>query len=211
MRRIVKGVGPASLTAYRRTEDATYGNYADRQTLREHLHSEQRGLCCYCMGHIHAEPTKMKIEHWQCQSRYPGEQLRYRNNLLGACLGGERLPAEKQHCDTKKGDKDLKFNPAEWDHNIEQRIRFEMDGTIASNDLEFNAQLTEVLGLNLQVLKERRKAVLDGLLGWFKRYKTANHRKPDRAALNRQRERWIPVAGNLSAYSQVAIWWLDER
>ena len=79
----------------------------------------------------------MKIEHWQCQARYPAEQLNYRN-LLGACLGGDGQPPHLQHCDTRKGDRDLQWNPADPAHHIETRVRYELDGTIRSDDAVFD-------------------------------------------------------------------------
>src|SRR5947208_3458156 len=99
MKAITKGAEPPSLTAHRLTPHCDYDNYAGKDDLRLTLVIEQRGLCCYCMGRIHNGPTTMKIEHWQCQSRYPNGQLNYRN-LLGACPGGEGKPWHLQHCDT---------------------------------------------------------------------------------------------------------------
>ena len=87
MKAITKGPEPASLTAHRQTPHCDYDNYAPKNELRNALATEQRGLCCYCMGRIRPEPASMKIEHWRCQTHYSNEQLDYRN-LLGACLGG---------------------------------------------------------------------------------------------------------------------------
>jgi len=109
MRAITKSAEPPSLTAHRLAPYCNYDNYADRDALRNALATEQRGLCCYCMDRIRSEQGTMKIEHWRCQARYPGEQLNYRN-LLGACPGGQGLPAHLQHCDTRKGDRDLQWN-----------------------------------------------------------------------------------------------------
>ena len=126
MRAITKGPEPASLTAHRQTPHGDYSNYEAKDDLRYALVTEQRGLCCYCMGRIHPERASMKIEHWRCQSRYRGEQLNFRN-LLGACPGGlgggDKQPAHLRHCDTRKGDRDLKWNPVDPAHHIETRIR----------------------------------------------------------------------------------------
>jgi len=51
----------------------------------------------------------MKIEHWHSQDRYEAEQLDY-GNLLGACMGNEGKAHWDQHCDTRKGDRDLSRN-----------------------------------------------------------------------------------------------------
>ena len=84
MRAITKGREPVSLTAHRQTPHSDYDNYPEKDDLRHALVTEQRGLCCYCMGRIRPERARMKIEHWRCQKDHDGEQLNYRN-LLGAC------------------------------------------------------------------------------------------------------------------------------
>ena len=131
MRAITKGREPVSLTAHRKTPPCDYANYAAKDDLRRALITEQRGLCCYCMGRIRHEPSSVKVEHWRCQARHPGEQLNYRN-LLGACLGGQGQSARLQQCDTRKADKDLQWNPAETAHRIETRVQYNLDGSIRS-------------------------------------------------------------------------------
>jgi uncharacterized protein (TIGR02646 family) len=131
VREIVKSPPPASLVAHRLTPHSDYDNYTAKDELRAALVAEQRRLCCYCMGRVHPGAALMKVEHWQPQSRFPNEQLSYQN-LLGACLGGPRQPIHKQHCDTRKGDRDLKWNPANPAHHVETRVMYEPDGTIIS-------------------------------------------------------------------------------
>lgn len=212
MRAISKGAEPATLITHRSTQHGSYGNYssADKQELREALVKEQRGLCCYCMDALVASASSMKIEHWQCQETYPDRQLDY-SNLLGACLGGEGLPGHKQHCDARKGMKDVKFNPSDPNHKIEQRIYYQLDGTIASTDVDFNTQLNDVLGLNLPALKERRKAVIDGLAGWFREYRKKHHRRPDASTFARLRSKRVLSTGNLLPFVGVAIFWIDSK
>jgi hypothetical protein len=64
---------------------------ADKDGLRAALVRDQRGLCCYCMTRVEATGTRMKIEHWRCQSRNADLELAY-SNLLAACLGGMVSP-----------------------------------------------------------------------------------------------------------------------
>lgn len=212
MRAITKRKEPPSLTTHRKTAHASYENYpADaKQELRAALVTEQRGLCCYCMARIGALSTTMKVEHWQSQEAHEARQLDY-SNLLGACLGGQGQPGEDQHCDTRKGKKALKFNPADPSDNIERRVSYMTDGTIASTDEAFSAQLRDVLGLNLPVIRNRRKAMIDGLVDWLRDYRSRHHRGPDSATLLRERARWSPVDGPLRPFAPVAIWWLNQR
>ncbi|GAB3350620.1 retron system putative HNH endonuclease [Lysobacter tyrosinilyticus] len=210
MREITKGPEPRSLSQHRATAHSNYANYNEKDSLRAALIREQRGLCCYCMTRIEPTGTAMKIEHWRSQSRNADLELVY-SNLLAACLGGQGQPATRQHCDTRKGEQELKFNPANVAHRIEQRIRFEMDGTIASSDADFDAQLNDVLNLNLKVLQNRRKGIVDGLVGWLRDYRARHYRGPDNTTLQRKRSQLMPANGHLEPYVRVAVWWLDQR
>ena len=211
MRAITKGQEPRSLVEHRANTHSDYGNYADKDGLRTALVRDQRGLCCYCMTRIEATGTAMKIEHWRCQSRHANLELSY-SNLLAACLGGHGQPEDKQHCDTRKGEQDLKFSPADSAHRIEQRIRFELDGTIASSDVDFDKQLNDVLNLNLPLLKNRRKGVLDAILTWWKCEKARLKGPVPNDQLARERSRRVgDGSGVLSPFDPVAVWWLDQR
>lgn len=206
MRAIAKGREPQSLAAHRRKPHSDYDNYEGKDALRESLAAEQQGLCCYCMGRIRPVANGMKIEHWRSRACYPGEQLNYRN-LLGACLGGERQPRCRQHCDTRKGDDDLLWNPAEPAHAIEARVRYDPDGAIRSGDDEFDAQLNDILNLNLAFLRNNRKAVLDSLLQWWR----AQPKPAPKGRIERQRHKFAVGNGDLAPYCQVAVWWLDRK
>lgn len=210
MRAITKGAEPPSLTAHRLTPNCDYENYPDKPTLRHALVTEQRGICCYCMGRIRNEPMSMKVEHWRCQANHTGEQLNYQN-LLGACLGGHGMPLHLQHCDTRKGDSDLQWNPADAAHHIETRVRYEVDGSIHADGAEFNVQLDQVLNLNLPLLKNNRKGILDAVIDWWKREKARIGGPVPRARFVRERDRHIAGNGEIAPYCQVAAWWIGQR
>jgi hypothetical protein len=162
------------------------------------------------MNRIHPSPESMKIEHWRCQADHPREQLNYRN-LLGACLGGEGQPGKMQHCDTRKGDKALMWNPAEPSHYIESRVQYESDGTIRGNAPEFDVQLNDVLNLNLPWLMHRRKSLLDTILEWWRLEKDRLRGPVPRDRLIRMRDKCVAGDGQLKPFSQVTVWWLDQR
>lgn len=203
MRTITKGAEPNSLTQHRAQAHSDYDNYAQKDHLRVALVGEQKGLCCYCTGRIRAGSTAMKIEHWQCQATYPQQQLDY-GNLLGACLGGEGKSPDKQHCDTKKAKHDLKWNPANAAHAVENRLRYLSDGTVESTDEEFNAQINNVLGLNLDYLKNNRKAVLDEVLKWW--HSTPNAREKVQQQIDHRIN-----ASVMKPFSPVAVWFLRKK
>ena len=209
MRAISKGSEPESLRKHRNARHSDYGNYAAKDELREALVAEQRGLCCYCMGRIRPQIGSMKIEHWQSQASRK-RQLDY-GNLLGACLGGEGQPGYLQHCDTRKGDRNLRWNPADPLHYIEERIRYESDGLISADDVDFNQQLNEVLNLNLRLLRNNRKGVLLAVLDWWKNEKHRIRGPVPRKRFLGERDKHVSGTGELRPYSQVAVWWLDQR
>lgn len=206
MRQINKLPEPNSLTQYRATPGSSYEDFRDKQTLREYLVREQRGLCCYCLGRIRAGglngTPRMKIAHWHSQHLHPNEDLDY-PNLLGACMGNQGNPPTLQHCDTRQGDRDIKWNPANPDHRVEDRIRFLTDGTIVSNDAEFDQEINNVLNLNAAFLVKNRIAVLDS-------FKRALERSPSWEKLLRE---WNGEShdGELIEYCEIVVWWLRKR
>ncbi len=210
MRAITKGAEPDSLVQHRCSPHANYDNYPDKNTLRTHLVSEQNGLCCYCMSRIAADEALMKIEHWHSQTTYENEQLDYQN-LLGACLGGKGKPPGQQTCDTRKGNDDIKWNPANPTHQVDRRIKYSTDGTIGSNDLEFDRQMNDILNLNIKFLKDNRRSVLDGVAEWWKREKNRIQGPISRDRLEGKKAKYIVGAGALEPYCHVAVWWLDRK
>jgi hypothetical protein len=148
----------------------------------------------------------MKIEHWRCQERHRELQLDY-GNLLGACLGGEGRAPTEQHCDTKKGSRDLKWNPANTAHVIETRLRYLADGTVDSTDDEFKAQLNDVLGLNIGYLKNSRKAILDSFSEWWRSVRSLpNSRQKAQQQLDR-----LENAAQHQPFSPVIVWFLRQK
>ena len=210
MRQIVKQQEPASLTAHRQTPHSNYDNYPAKEELRAALAGEQGALCCYCMGRIRPDLASMKIEHWQSQTNHPDDQLTYQN-LLGGCKGGEGQPVKQQHCDTRKGNADLRWSPADPTHHVETRIDYGVDGTIRANDAEFDAQLNDVLNLNLPQIKNNRKSVLSALLDWWKAEKARLKASVPKEGIEREIKRWTHPEHELIPYCQVAVWWLNQK
>ena len=147
----------------------------------------------------------MKIEHWQSQDIYPQRQLEYKN-LLGACRGGEGQKKDKQHCDTKKGNLDLTFNAADPSHNVESKIHFLGDGTVKSNDDQFDKEIHEVLNLNEGGLVRNRKGVLDALRQGF------IQKQPSDADIRKALRKWNgDNGGELEPFCQVVVYYLRKK
>ena len=210
MRAIIKQAEPPSLAAHRSVPGSTYESYSHRQELRRALVDEQGGLCCYCMGRISSGHNRMKVEHWRSQTNYRQLQLSFQN-LIGACLGGTGKRRAFQHCDTRKGDDDIKWNPANPNHHIEDRIRFEEDGSIRSNDPQFDGEIDRVLNLNLVWLKNNRKEVVDGIIEWWTEERNRVHGKELRRAVEKQYQKRTARTGTLDPYCGIELWWLRQR
>lgn len=206
MRAIAKGNEPAGLTEYRATPNSNYGDFRDNQLLRVALVAEQRGLCCYCMCRIVADGQKMKIEHWQSQNNEATRhlQLTY-SNLLGACCGNERGKANLRHCDTRKGDHALLFNPANPAHAIESRIKYRNNGEVRSDDQPFDGELDTVLNLNIAFLKNNRKGVLEAVQKWWQ------IKKPNRNQVQARINKYDNGVGALEPFTPVAVWFLKRK
>lgn len=207
MRTIRKGPEPVGLTQYRLSENPSYEGYPDKDTLRNALVSEQRGLCCYCLSRIRADRESMKIEHWLPQKGKKGnetKQLSYKN-LLGACKGNEGGPA--LHCDSSKGMRELSRNPANPEHRVEDLVHFNGDGKIQSPDPNFNTELNEVLNLNFKFLQSNRRDTLNAFTTAIVK------RDADRSTLEKWLRTWNgeSEAGDLRPYCQVVVYWLRKR
>lgn len=210
MRDIHKGAEPPSLTQYRKEpRNTSYASYRSRQELREYLVKEQRGLCCYCQSRIYDDWGAMKIEHWQSISKHRGRQLDY-SNMLGACLGGQGKPPAYQHCDTHKGNQELRrLHPADPNRPVEPHIWFSADGRISSDDPEVRRELCDILNLNTPQLVANRRGVLEGLSTGVSMRSRKGKRKLNPGRALRKWDGSQP--GPLQPYSQVAVHWLQRK
>jgi uncharacterized protein (TIGR02646 family) len=206
MKHINKGLEPTSLRNYRKQPLATYADYRDKDELRESLLTEQGYICCYCMERITKD--NMKIEHWRPQTPYPHLQLDYQN-LLAACMGNEGKSPDLQHCDTKKGDKELSFSPT--DNNCEQYLKYSSNGRIYSEDLDIDKDLNETLNLNLQTLMNNRHQVFKAVI-----QQLTNVRGKKAAWSVQDVKRKLQIYKNRSngkyePYCQVVVYFLKKR
>ncbi|MFH0821867.1 MAG: retron system putative HNH endonuclease [Pseudomonadota bacterium] len=209
MRSITKGREPGELTQYRRQKDACYDGplFTEvKDAVRRQLLREQGHLCAYCMQRISA--VTMKVEHWHCRSKYPCEGLDY-GNMLAVCHGNEGSPSTQQNCDTAKGDKELKYNPADSTHDVERLVNYYGDGRIGSNDPVLREQLDDVLNLNQSRLRRDREQVVDAvrlMLGRDRGSRSA-------AEIRRLRDGWSAPdkEGKLKEYCGVAVYLLNKR
>ncbi len=209
MRAITKGAEPVALAQYRAMPGAVYdgGGFTPvKDAIREALLKEQGGLCAYCMQRIRADT--MKVEHWHSRAGHSQEGLDYQN-MLGCCPGNEGQPRNSQHCDTRKGNDDISLNPANPAHHARMKIRYEGDGTIRSDDPQFDEEIKDVLNLNWYRLRQNRKAVVEAVIQALSKHSGARTRRE----IQRLIDRWnSPGAeGCFREYCDVAVYYLNRR
>lgn len=164
MRNIVKSKPPGSLVAYAKARGAFYGGQQPEvtQAIRASLLAEQGYLCCYCMRRVN-DDERLKVEHWRSQSRYPQHQLEY-GNLLAACDGNKGKRRSQETCDTRKGNADLRFNPADAAHDVEDKVAYRSNGEVfVPFDPLFNAELNDILNLNHPTLVNNRRSSIEAV------------------------------------------------
>ncbi|UQA62734.1 retron system putative HNH endonuclease [Polyangium aurulentum] len=208
MRRIRKGREPQAWAEYRlSTPGARYVD-APKEELRRALLAEQRHLCCYCMGRIDEATTR--IDHRLPREAHPGEQFSYRN-LLAACPGSEGTGHDNEHCDVHKRSEEISVDPADPSRDVETLIHYKAaSGEIASDDERIHRDLDRTLHLNVELLKLRRRQVLDGFREGFER----KHRGAwSTGAIEREIKKWseAPPGERLPPYCGIVVYYLRKR
>lgn len=168
---VKRGKEPNSLLKFRKENpDADYETDMPTDVLkdiREQMWKEQSGLCAYCMKRI-KEPGVVRIEH--CRPRHPQDEKEHDRKatldfkwMLGVCYGNSLLRGvkpEDKTCDVHRGNTELTINP--FDEVSVRKIKYKTDGSIYSDDVEINKDVTETLNLNCEALSlpQIRKNVL---------------------------------------------------
>ena len=169
MKYIEKQSPPERFIRYKKGCGATFEDLSEnhidiKQELRASLVEEQGYICCYCGCRIDA--TDAIVEHLKPKdgNKYPQLQLEY-TNLLASCDGGQ----DARHngrvypscCDNCKGNSEISIHPLMPE--CESRFLFDAEGAIicAQDDLEA-IETIDVLNLKSPVLKNRRKAAIEG-------------------------------------------------
>ena len=157
MLQIKKGLPPACIAELHRTPGATWASVSGEQKeeMRRALLSEQGHLCAYCMRRLANDRGLCTVEHWRPRSD-PGTDPFEWHDLLAVCDGNTGVAQAEQHCDKHRGDAPLLLHPAHPTVNVEERLRYQLDGRIECAD-------TAALNLNHRRLREGRKAVQDAI------------------------------------------------
>ena len=149
---------PSSLVEYKKTINASFDNLPRevKDKLRTSLLKEQGYICAYCMRKLKDNSSKVKIEHYV--ARNEENELEYKN-LLAVCKGNDSEPFEKQTCDTRKGNREIKINPQVNSDVL--TISYTSNGEIKSSNSDYQKDFDDTLNLNdtFGLVKARRDAL----------------------------------------------------
>ena len=195
---------PTFLVEYKRTTNASFDNLPReiKDKLRTSLLKEQGYLCAYCMKKLEDDSSKVKIEHYI--ARNEENELDYKN-LLAVCKGNEGEPFERQTCDTRKGNKEIKINPQEKSDIL--TITYTSNGEIKSSNLDYQNDFDDTLNLNdIFGLVKTRKEALDSL----KRNLARKNTHLTGETIKRIYTRYLEAEVKES-YVGILLWYLQRR
>jgi len=175
MRHINKTVPPEEFIDYCKTPGVSYEGLSGepKRKLRRRLIEDQGYICCYCGMEIF-DDEHTKIEHVQCQKKHTDLVLCF-DNMLASCDGGDSdraayrkaknshqtIEEHQQHCDAKKGEKDIPVSPLDAD--IERFVTYFDDGSVKGYG-EKGCALVQTLGLNAKYLQTLRKNAIESYI-----------------------------------------------
>ena len=157
----------------------------------------------------------MKVAHWASQSDH-GDSTLDRDNLLGACPGGDGGPRKDQHCDTAQGNTPITLHPADRTQRCERLLRYLRDGTITSDNPAVRKDVNQTLRLNHGPLRRARQQVISALYTHLEQ-EGGKAEYWTRTMLERELIEWKSRDGErrFQEYCQVAIhfleWLLSQR
>lgn len=163
-------------------------------------------------------PSVMRIEH--CRPRHPQNEEKHDKKatldfkwMLGVCYGNslkKGVKPENTTCDAHRGNTELSINP--FDEKAVRKIKYRADGSIYSDDVKINNDVTETLNLNFQAisLPQTRKNVLLA----EKRRIMEKCKGKSQDAFMRELERTyasLVQERNLTPYCGIIISWLESK
>lgn len=201
---INKGKEPQEWTERRSTPNVKYEAIPE---LRDALLREQGYICAYCMRRIPATDngvdTTSKIEHILSRENHPNLQMQYSNMVIccPGCVDGKHL-----HCDASKGERDLKCSPLK--QHAMQAIQYTVSSAeIKSINAKYNAELNDILCLNIELLKKNRKEVWSSVCDRLSKegWNLTNVRRTLKHFQEKDSE------GKFSPYCGIVIYFLERK
>lgn len=126
-------------------------------------------------------------------------------NLLGSCHGNAGKPPGQQHCDERKGNRNLKVSPL--DPHVRSKVHYLTSGHVSSESPDVRHDLNDTLNLNVAFLVRNRKGVLDAFC-------EANAKRKPGAWTVTAIDKWIELLSNgptLQEYGEVIVQFLEKK
>ena len=218
---VKRGKEPNSLLKFRKENpDADYESDIPTDVLkdiREQMWKEQGCLCAYCMKKINTSSV-VRIEH--CRPRHPHDEVWHDKKatldfkwMLGVCYGNsltKGVKPEDTTCDAHRGNTELTVNP--FDELSVKKIKYRENGSIYSDDVEINKDVTANLNLNCAAvsLPQTRRSVLMAEKNRIMRKCKGKSHDAFIRELERTYERLVQER-NLTPYCGIIISWLESK
>ena len=166
MRLIKKHPPPASFQTYIKELGASYEDIDAevKRVLENALLAEQRGVCAYCQRVLKEFSIEHHCEQSICNGKNGTEDRRLDYKNLFAVCHDKSQPSNEKHCDRKKAQLateprssllPIGLNPLNEAHM--RSIKYHSTGKIESSNTKYDAEVNEVLNLNIKYLKEARQ------------------------------------------------------
>ncbi len=124
--------------------------FDEKEALREQLHAEQNGLCCYCCKKIPINSAS--VEHLQDKHQHPKLQFEYENLLL-SCTA-------TKHCNQTKQSKSIRIHPLQPDCDNSIKMNPLSAQLVGYENKEDAEESIEILKLNNRELINHRNELL---------------------------------------------------
>lgn len=159
MRKVEKGIEPASFTSWKRAHShSRYDDltYTEREAIRNACLIEQFYLCAYCCQSITGENNDCMNEHVEARNIAPNRSLDF-SNIVASCTS-------LRQCDAAHDSQDLPLTP--FMAECETELKFKLSGRIEGLT-ERAKESIRVLNLgdteqnNRSLIEKRRRLSLD--------------------------------------------------
>ncbi len=178
MKHIIKNKEPHNFTEWKNSGIRKYSKLKNplKKEVKNSLIEEQGGICCYCESSIINKDSH--IEHFIPQSHLECNDLDYQN-LFCSCQNQLKKGSPK-HCGMSKDnsyEEELLISPL--DKSCESKFEYDMNGNIYPIN-DDNSAIYTIDCLKLNLLKRKRKAVIDGIFETLATFDFDSYLKKDK-------------------------------
>lgn len=141
--------------------------FDEKQSLREQLYIEQKGLCCYCCKKVTTNSNNVSVEHLKDKHQHRKLQFSY-DNLLLSCIS-------TKHFNIAKQSKAIKMHPLHPDCDDSIKINSLSAKLIGNSHKEDTEESIGILHLNDNELINRRTDLIKMVQTYLKAFNICNN------------------------------------